>query len=75
MGPELSKIVRVFTDTHGFSADGGSLGWLEGILLCPRLKRSDDVTGQRFVASRWRAEVTEDAAIKAARENTGWPGT
>ena len=42
LGQELSKIVRVFTDTHGFSAYGGSLGWLEGILLCPRLKNHKD---------------------------------
>jgi 3-oxoacyl-[acyl-carrier protein] reductase len=44
-------------------------------LLWLASERSDGVTGQRFVASRWGSEVTEDAAIKAARENAGWPGT
>jgi TnpA family transposase len=42
LGQELSKIARVFTDTHGFSAYGGSLSWNVGILLCPRLKNHND---------------------------------
>jgi TnpA family transposase len=42
LGQELSKIARIFTDTHGFSAYGGSLGWIVGILLCPRLKNHND---------------------------------
>jgi NAD(P)-dependent dehydrogenase (short-subunit alcohol dehydrogenase family) len=40
-------------------------------LLWLASERSDGVTGERFVASRWHSEVTEDAAIKAARENAG----
>ena len=55
-------------------------GLLDPAVMVPPLlwlasERSDGVTGQRFVASRWGSEVTEDAAIKAARENAGWPGT
>jgi TnpA family transposase len=42
LGQELSKIARIFTDTHGFSAYGGSLGWVVGILMCPRLKNHND---------------------------------
>jgi len=44
-------------------------------LLWLASKRSDGVTGQRFVASRWRIDGTEEEAVKAARENAGWPGT
>src|ERR1019366_713487 len=44
-------------------------------LLWLTSERSDGITGQRFVASRWHSEVTEDTAIEAARENAGWPGT
>ena len=43
-------------------------------LLWLASERSDGVTGERFVASRWRSDLTEDAAINAARENAGWPG-
>lgn len=42
LGQELSKIVRVYTNTHGFSVFGGSLGWAVGVLLCPRLKSDND---------------------------------
>jgi len=55
-------------------------GLLDPVVMVPPLlwlasERSDGVTGQRFVASRWRAEMAEDEAIKAARETAGWPGT
>jgi hypothetical protein len=42
LGQALSKIARVYTDTHGFSAYGGSLGWALGVLMCPRLKNFND---------------------------------
>jgi TnpA family transposase len=42
LGQTVSKIARVYTDTHGFSAYGGSLGWVVGVLLCPRLKNHND---------------------------------
>jgi TnpA family transposase len=42
LGQQLSKIARVYTDTHGYSAYGGSLGWTMGVLLCPRLKNHND---------------------------------
>jgi 3-oxoacyl-[acyl-carrier protein] reductase len=53
-------------------------GMLDPVVMVPPLlwlvsNRSDGVTGQRFVASRWSSEVTEDEAMKAARENAGWP--
>ena len=55
-------------------------GLLHPAVMVPPLlwlasERSDGITGQRFVASRWRAEMAEEEAIKAARENAGWPGT
>jgi 3-oxoacyl-[acyl-carrier protein] reductase len=34
---------------------------------------ADDVTGARFVASRWRRDVPVAEAVAAAREMTGWP--
>src|ERR1700688_877881 len=42
LGQALSKIARVYTDTHGFSAYGGSLGWILGVLMCPRRKNFND---------------------------------
>jgi 3-oxoacyl-[acyl-carrier protein] reductase len=36
--------------------------------------RSDGVTGRRFVASLWRADLSEAEAARAAQENAGWPG-
>jgi NAD(P)-dependent dehydrogenase (short-subunit alcohol dehydrogenase family) len=43
-------------------------------LLWLASERSDNVTGQRFNAARWRSDVAETEAIEAARENAGWPG-
>jgi hypothetical protein len=39
LGQQLANIAKIYTDTHGFSAYGGSLGWAVGILMCPRLKK------------------------------------
>jgi NAD(P)-dependent dehydrogenase (short-subunit alcohol dehydrogenase family) len=35
-------------------------------------ERSDGVTGRRFVASRWRADLPEAEAAQAAAEDAGW---
>lgn len=43
-------------------------------LLWLASERSDGVTGQRFNAVRWRTDVPEDEAARAARESAGWPG-
>jgi NAD(P)-dependent dehydrogenase (short-subunit alcohol dehydrogenase family) len=53
---------------------------LDPVVMVPPLlwlasERSDGVTGERFVAQRWRIDGTEEEAVKAARENAGWPGT
>jgi TnpA family transposase len=42
LGQQLANIAKIYTDTHGFSAYGGSLGWVLGILMCPRLKNFRD---------------------------------
>jgi hypothetical protein len=33
LGQELSKFLRICTDTNGFSAYGASLAWIPGILM------------------------------------------
>jgi NAD(P)-dependent dehydrogenase (short-subunit alcohol dehydrogenase family) len=43
-------------------------------LLWLASERSNGVTGMRFNAARWRADLPEDEAAQAARENAGWPG-
>jgi NAD(P)-dependent dehydrogenase (short-subunit alcohol dehydrogenase family) len=35
-------------------------------------ERSDGVTGRRFVAARWRADLPEAEAAEAAAEEAGW---
>ena len=35
-------------------------------------ERSDGVTGRRFVAARWRADLPEVEAAEAAAEEAGW---
>lgn len=36
--------------------------------------RADGVTGMRFVATRWRSDMAEAEATRAACDNAGWPG-
>jgi hypothetical protein len=36
--------------------------------------RADAVTGMRFQARLWRADLPPAEAALAARENAGWPG-
>src|SRR5579872_2955137 len=36
--------------------------------------RADGVTGMRFVATRWRGDIAEAEAARAACDNAGWPG-
>lgn len=35
--------------------------------------RSDGITGMRFVATRWRSDLSGDEAASAACDNAGWP--
>jgi 3-oxoacyl-[acyl-carrier protein] reductase len=43
-------------------------------LLWLASERSDGVTGMRFDASRWRADLPESEAAASASENAGWHG-
>lgn len=43
-------------------------------LLWLASERSDGVTGMRFNAVQWRADLPESEAVAAARDNAGWPG-
>jgi NAD(P)-dependent dehydrogenase (short-subunit alcohol dehydrogenase family) len=43
-------------------------------LLWLASRRSDGVTGKRFVAALWRTDLSEAEAIRGAQENAGWPG-
>jgi TnpA family transposase len=74
LGQELSKIARVFTDTHGFSAYGGSLAWTVGILLCPRLKNHNDrrlhVPHGIEVPEKLKDVVLADISLKTIEK--GW---
>jgi len=77
LGQDVSKIVRVFTDTHGFSAYGGSLGWAAaGILICPRLKSFKDrrlhvPTGGRIrIPDNLKGVVLADISLKSIED--GW---
>jgi hypothetical protein len=78
LGQELSKIARVYTDTHGFSAYGGSLGWALGILLCPRLKNFNDRRlhvpsgGHIRIPENLKAVVLPDISLKSIQK--GWLG-
>jgi TnpA family transposase len=76
LGQELSKIARIYTDTHGFSAYGGSLGWTLGILMCPRLKNFNDrrlhvTTGNKIrIPKNLKEVVVPDISLKAIEQ--GW---
>jgi TnpA family transposase len=78
LGQELSKIARVYTDTHGFSAYGASLGWMLGILMCPRLKNFNDrrlhvPTGGKFrIPDNLKDVVLADISLKSIEQ--GWAG-
>jgi TnpA family transposase len=78
LGQEISKIVRIYTDTHGFSAYGASLGWILGILMCPRLKNFNDrrlhipTGGKIRVPENLKDVVVADVSLKAIEK--GWAG-
>jgi NAD(P)-dependent dehydrogenase (short-subunit alcohol dehydrogenase family) len=65
----------------GMIPPGGSPEW-RAKLLDPAImaapivwlasERSDGVTGRRFVAARWRADLPEAEAAEAAAEEAGW---
>ncbi len=42
------------------------------LYLCS--EHADGITGIRFNARRWRADLSLEEAALAARENAGWPG-
>lgn len=53
-------------------------GLLDPAIIVPPLlwlasEASDGVTGRRLDASRWRGELSEAEAAKAAFDNAGWP--
>jgi len=76
LGQELSKIARVYTDTHGFSAYGGSLAWNVGILMCPRLKNHNDrrlhVPNGIRIPEKLKDVVLADISLKTIEK--GWAG-
>jgi TnpA family transposase len=76
LGQELSKIARVYTDTHGFSAYGGSLAWTVGMLLCPRLKNHNDrrlhVPSGIRTPEKLKDVVLPDISLKTIEK--GWAG-
>ena len=76
LGQELSKIARVYTDTHGFSAYGGSLAWNVGMLLCPRLKNHNDrrlhVPSGIRIPEKLKGVVLPDISPKTIEK--GWAG-
>ena len=78
LGQELSKIVRIYTDTHGFSAYGASLGWILGILMCPRLKNFNDrrlhvpTGGKIRIPENLKDVVVADISLKSIEK--GWAG-
>ena len=78
LGQELSQIARVYTDTHGFSAYGGSLGWVVGILMCPRLKNFNDrrlhvpTGGKIRIPENLKEVVLADISLKSIEK--GWAG-
>ena len=78
LGQEISKIIRIYTDTHGFSAYGASLAWILGILMCPRLKNFNDrrlhiPTGDKIrVPENLKDVVVADISLKAIEK--GWDG-
>jgi NAD(P)-dependent dehydrogenase (short-subunit alcohol dehydrogenase family) len=43
-------------------------------LLWLASERSDGITGMRFDAARWRADLPESEAAARARDSAGWPG-
>ena len=76
LGQEISKIARVYTDTHGFSAYGGSLAWTVGMLLCPRLKNHNDrrlhVPSGMRIPEKLKDVVLPDISLKTIEK--GWAG-
>ncbi len=78
LGQELSKVARVYTDTHGFSAYGGSLGWVVGFLLCPQLKNFNDRRlhvpsgGQIDIPENLKDVVLADISLSSIEK--GWAG-
>ena len=71
------KIVRIYTDTHGFSAYGASLGWILGILMCPRLKNFNSrlhipTGGKSRVPENLKEVVVADISLKSIEQ--GWAG-
>ena len=76
LGQELSKTARVYTDTHGFSAYGGSLAWNVGMLLCPRLKNHNDrrlhVPRGIRIPEKLKDVVLPDISLKTIEK--GWAG-
>ena len=54
-------------------------GLLDPRIMVPPLlylcsEHADGITGMRFNARRWRADLSLEEAALAARENAGWPG-
>ncbi len=77
LGQQLSKIARVYTDTHGYSAYGGSLGWTVGVLLCPRLKNHNDrrlhvPSSSIQIPDNLKSVVLPDISLKSIEK--GWAG-
>jgi hypothetical protein len=78
LGQALSKIARVYTDTHGFSAYGASLGWTLGVLMCPRLKNFNDRRlhvprgGHILIPDNLKDVVLADISLKSIEK--GWAG-
>ena len=78
LGQALSKIARVYTDTHGFSAYGASLGWTLGVLMCPRLKNFNDRRlhvpsgGHILIPDNLKDVVLPDISLKSIEK--GWAG-
>jgi TnpA family transposase len=77
LGQQLSKIARVYTDTHGYSAYGGILGWTMGVLLCPRLKNHNDrrqhvPSSGIQIPDNLKDVVLPDISLKSIEK--GWAG-
>ncbi len=43
-------------------------------LLWLASERADGITGMRFTATRWRSDMEESDAARAAADGAGWPG-
>jgi TnpA family transposase len=78
LGQQLANIAKIYTDTHGFSAYGGSLGWVLGILMCPRLKNFRDrrlhvPSGRHIrIPQNLKDVVLRDISLKSIEK--GWAG-